>query len=164
MFSAMLSGLSGSSDQGQTRSLLDCAAQAGHNQARNFGLASLNTSNTGEEVIVDEMSDDDDVSGPLSALHSMTDMKTAAMLSQVSKTSPAVSPGSPPAPVSPVTSPSPPPGSAPGSTATPTTPHTVNPHGIDSILNRSRTAAGLSAMGLSGAVSSANNVGDQLSR
>ena len=55
MFSAMLSGLSGESvnqmtsmSSVNTRSLLDCAAQAGHNQARNFGLASLASSNSGK--------------------------------------------------------------------------------------------------------------------
>ena len=55
MFSAMLSGLSGESvnqmtsmSSVNTRSLLDCAAQAGHNQARNFGLASLANSNSGK--------------------------------------------------------------------------------------------------------------------
>ena len=50
MFSAMLSGLSGDgtmSSINNSRSLLDCAAQAGHTQARNFGLASLATSNSG---------------------------------------------------------------------------------------------------------------------
>ena len=60
MFTAMLSGLSSHSvdtaaaggvagmGAGTARSLLDCAAQAGHNQARSLGLASLASSTQGE--------------------------------------------------------------------------------------------------------------------
>lgn len=130
MFSAMLSSMSSAQASEGSRSLLDCAAQAGHTQARSLGLASLTGSN----------------SGPLSALHSMTDMKTAAMLSG------SVTPKSDPAlagdtgPASPLSPGSPPPSSAPS--ATPSTPghtHPVNPHGIDSILNRQ--TAGLPGLG-----------------
>lgn len=59
MFTAMLSGLSSHSvdaaaggavgaGAGAARSLLDCAAQAGHSQARSLGLASLASSTQGE--------------------------------------------------------------------------------------------------------------------
>ena len=57
MFTAMLSGLSshsvdaaagGAVGAGAARSLLDCAAQAGHSQARSLGLASLASSTQGE--------------------------------------------------------------------------------------------------------------------
>ena len=48
MFSAMLSSMSSVQAQEGGRSLLDCAAQAGHTQARSLGLASLTGSNSGE--------------------------------------------------------------------------------------------------------------------
>ena len=48
MFSAMLNNLSVDNMNSHTRSLLDCAAQAGHTQARSLGLASLTGSNSGE--------------------------------------------------------------------------------------------------------------------
>ena len=48
MFSAMLNNLSVDNMNSHTRSLLDCAAQAGNNQARNFGLVSLASNNTGK--------------------------------------------------------------------------------------------------------------------
>ena len=83
MFSAMLSGLSGSEQSmNHTRSLLDCAAQATTNQARSLGLASINnTSNSGEGHCGPALSiamhcDIGYIAGPLSALHSMADMKT----------------------------------------------------------------------------------------
>ena len=48
MFSAMLSSMSSAQASEGSRSLLDCAAQAGHTQARSLGLASLTGSNSGE--------------------------------------------------------------------------------------------------------------------
>ena len=68
MFTAMLSGLSSHSvdtaaaggvagmGAGTARSLLDCAAQAGHNQARSLGLASLASSTQGETPGLGEFS------------------------------------------------------------------------------------------------------------
>ena len=97
--------------------------------------------------------------GPLSALHTMTDMKAAAMLSQAqAATRAAVSPG--PAPECGGGSPSPPPAS---SAATAPGQHAVNPHGIDSILNRRQQqgAAGLPGLGL--ATSTATSMGENLS-
>ena len=79
----------------------------------------------------------------------MTDMKTAAMLSGsvTPKSDPGcLAPGHDTEPASPVSPGSPPPSSAPS--ATPSTPghtHPVNPHGIDSILNRQ--TAGLPGLG-----------------
>lgn len=147
MFSAMLSSMSSAQASEGSRSLLDCAAQAGHTQARSLGLASLTGSNSGELITLPPDHTLTDIyPGPLSALHSMTDMKTAAMLSG------SVTPKSDPAlagdtgPASPLSPGSPPPSSAPS--ATPSTPghtHPVNPHGIDSILNRQ--TAGLPGLG-----------------
>ena len=138
MFSAMLNNLSVDNMTSHTRSLLDCAAQAGNNQARNFGLVSL-ANNTGDYRQRDGPSvQTDPSSGPLAAMATMTDMKAAAMLSQASNfSSPGGESGSGDAPLSP----SPPPPSS-SSSLTPTSTNVVNPHGIDSILNR-RTAAGL---------------------
>ena len=93
--------------------------------------------------------------GPLSALHTMTDMKAAAMLSQAASTNYSKSSPDSDAPVSP----SPPSPSCGATPTSPTTPHTVNPHGIDSILNR-RTAG---LPGLSLVTSSSSNVSDNLS-
>ena len=143
VFSAMLNNLSVDNMNSHTRSLLDCAAQAGNNQARNFGLVSLASSNTGEagEMVESGLKFSVDVSGPLAAMATMTDMKAAAMLSQASTfSSPGTESGS--AGEAPL-SPSPPPTSSSSSTSlTSTSSNVVNPHGIDSILNR-RTAAGL---------------------
>ena len=84
MFSAMLNNLSVDNMTSHTRSLLDCAAQAGNNQARNFGLVSL-ANNTGDYRQRDGSSvQTDPSSGPLAAMATMTDMKAAAMLSQAS--------------------------------------------------------------------------------
>ena len=99
--------------------------------------------------------------GPLSALHTMTDMKAAAMLSQAqAATRAAVSPG--PAPECEGGSPSPPPASSQVAATAPGQ-HAVNPHGIDSILNRRQQqgAAGLPGLGL--ATSTATSMGENLS-
>ena len=145
MFSAMLSSMSSVQNSEGSRSLLDCAAQAGHTQARSLGLASLTGSNSGELVTPgDHHLTRDMCPGPLSALHSMTDMKTAAMLSGSPKCDPGLALDT--APASPLSPGSPPPSSAPSATSsTPGHTHPVNPHGIDSILNRQ--TAGLPGLG-----------------
>ena len=147
MFSAMLSSMSSVQTSEGSRSLLDCAAQAGHTQARSLGLASLTGSPSGELVTPgDPPLTRDMCPGPLSALHSMADMKTAAMMSGsvTTKCDPSLAPDT--APASPLSPGSPPPSSAPSATSsTPGHTHPVNPHGIDSILNRQ--TAGLPGLG-----------------
>lgn len=109
----LLSGLNmdACNNASAARSLLDCSgAQA--NGGRNFNLGNLTNSPT----------------GPLAALHSMTDMKTAMLSQGFSQ----ASSGGP--------SPSPPPQGTPCST---TSSNPINPHGIDNILNR-RTAMSMS--------------------
>ena len=112
MFS-LLSGLNmdACNNASAARSLLDCSAAQG-SQARNFTLGNLSSSPT----------------GPLAALHSMTDMKNAVLSQGFSQTPP----GGP--------SPSPPPQPTTGTTPSS---NPINPHGIDSILNK-RTAMSMS--------------------
>ena len=109
----LLSGLNmdACNNTSAARSLLDSSTTQA-NTGRNFSLGNLASSPP----------------GPLAALHTMTDMKTAMLSQGFSQTSS----GGP--------SPSPPPQSTPCST-TPSNP--INPHGIDNILNR-RTAMSMS--------------------
>ena len=89
----------------------------------------------------------------------MTDMKAAAMLSQASNfpcTGGESGPGEAPL------SPSPPPPSSSSLTPTSTSTSVVNPHGIDSILNR-RTAAGLPPLSPSCLPSSSSSMDTNLS-
>jgi len=114
----LLSGLNmdACNNSSTNRSLLDCSgAQA--NGGRNFNLGNLANSPT----------------GPLAALHSMTDMKTAMLSQGFSKAS------------SGGLSPSPPPQGTPcsSSSSSLTSSNPINPHGIDNILNR-RTAMSMS--------------------
>ena len=109
----LLSGLNmdACNNASAARSLLDCSGSQA-NGGRNFNLGNLTNSPT----------------GPLAALHSMTDMKTAMLSQGFSQ----ASSGGP--------SPSPPPQGTPCST---TSSNPINPHGIDNILNR-RTAMSMS--------------------